>query len=202
MINIKNELLELGEQIHKKRRLILPKLQLHLENYLSKLGMKNAKFSINLSKTSQINSNGIDQLDFLFRANKGSNYGKISKVASGGERSRIMLALKAILSDYSNLPTIIFDEIDTGVSGEVANTVGTILQKMAENMQVIAITHLPQIAAKGQQHYKVYKVTHDNDTKTLLKLLSPDERISELAEMLGGQKIAESAILHAKALLQ
>jgi DNA repair protein RecN (Recombination protein N) len=147
-------------------------------------------------------ANGIDNLAFLFKANKGGQFGSISKVASGGERSRIMLAIKAILSQYSQLPTIIFDEIDAGISGEVANAVATILQKMSKNMQVIAISHLPQIAAKGHQHYKVFKETQDASTKTHLKLLNNEERVIELAEMLGGKKISESAILHAKALLQ
>jgi len=200
--NLTKELLLLGAEIHKKREHIIPNLQTNLEKYLSKLGMQNAKFCIELSKTNQIHANGIDTLAFLFKANKGGEFGKISKVASGGERSRIMLALKAILSNYSKLPTIIFDEIDTGVSGEVANTVGLILQKMAKNMQVMAITHLPQIAAKGAQHYKVYKEVALEDTKTYLKILNQNERVAELAEMLGGKKITESAVVHAKSLLQ
>ncbi len=200
--NLTKELLLLGAEIHKKRQHIIPNLQTNLEKYLSKLGMQNAKFCIELSKTNQIHANGIDTLAFLFKANKGGEFGKISKVASGGERSRIMLALKAILSNYSKLPTIIFDEIDTGVSGEVANTVGLILQKMAKNMQVMAITHLPQIAAKGAQHYKVYKEVALEDTKTYLKILNQNERVAELAEMLGGKKITESAVVHAKSLLQ
>ncbi len=200
--NLTKELLLLGAEIHKKRQHIIPNLQTNLEKYLSKLGMQNAKFCIELSKTNQIHANGIDTLAFLFKANKGGEFGKISKVASGGERSRIMLALKAILSNYSKLPTIIFDEIDTGVSGEVANTVGLILQKMAKNMQVMAITHLPQIAAKGAQHYKVYKEVALEDTKTYLKILNQKERVAELAEMLGGKKITESAVVHAKSLLQ
>ena len=200
--NLTKELLLLGAEIHKKRQHIIPNLQTNLEKYLSKLGMQNAKFCIELSKTNQIHANGIDTLAFLFKANKGGEFGKISKVASGGERSRIMLALKAILSNYSKLPTIIFDEIDTGVSGEVANTVGLILQKMAKNMQVMAITHLPQIAAKGAQHYKVYKEVASEDTKTYLKILNQNERVAELAEMLGGKKITESAVVHAKSLLQ
>ena len=199
---LKGELLKIGSKVYNKRQLILPELQENLEKYLAKLGMKNAQFSIKLSKSNQINSNGIDTLEFLFKANKGGVFGKIAKVASGGERSRIMLAIKAILSQYSHLPTIIFDEIDTGVSGEVANVVGSILQNMAQNMQVIAITHLPQIAAKGQQHFKVYKITDGNNTKTNLKLLDNKNRINELAEMLGGKKIQESTLLHAKSLLQ
>jgi len=202
IIALKELLLKLGDTIHKKRQIIVPDLQEKLENILSKLGMPHAQFNIVLSKTIQLFNNGIDNLEFLFKANKGSQFGKISKVASGGERSRIMLAIKAILSQYSQLPTIIFDEIDAGISGEVANAVASILQSMTKNMQVLAITHLPQIAAKGHQHYKVFKETKDSTTKTHLKLLNNEERVIELAEMLGGKKISESAILHAKALLQ
>ena len=199
---LKELLYKLGDTIHKKRQIILLDLQKKLENRLSKLGMPDAQFNIVLSKTNQLYSNGIDNLEFLFKANKGGAFGKISKVASGGERSRIMLAIKAILSQYSQLPTIIFDEIDAGISGEVANAVASIFQSMTKNMQVLAITHLPQIAAKGHQHYKVFKETKDSTTKTHLKLLNNEERVIELAEMLGGKKISESAILHAKALLQ
>jgi len=199
---LKESLLKLGATIHKKRDIILPDLQEKLESILAKLGMPHAQFNIVFTKTKQLFSNGIDQLEFLFKANKGGAFGKISKVASGGERSRIMLAIKTILSQYSQLPTIIFDEIDAGISGEVANAVAAILQKMSNNMQVLAITHLPQIAAKGRQHYKVYKEIEGTSTKTHLKLLNNEARILELAEMLGGKKISESAVLHAKALLQ
>jgi len=200
--SLKNSLLKLGDTIHKKRQIILPDLQEKLENILAKLGMPHAQFNIILSRSNRLMSNGIDTLEFLFKANKGGQLGKVSKVASGGERSRIMLAIKAILSDYSQLPTIIFDEIDAGISGEVANAVATILQNMAKNMQVLAITHLPQIAAKGHQHYKVFKEVQHSETKTHLKMLDNKARILELAEMLGGKKITESALLHAKALLQ
>jgi len=199
---LKAELFVCGQQIHQKRQAIIPKLQNDLEQYLHQLGMQNARFSIGLTQTEQLFNNGIDQLEFLFSANQGGDFGKMTKVASGGERSRIMLAIKAILSNYSNLPTIIFDEIDAGISGEVANTVGTILQNMAKNMQVIAISHLPQIAAKGVHHYKVYKEVFENDTVTHLKLLNNEERIVEIAEMLGGKTQSASAILHAKTLLK
>lgn len=199
---LKMSLLEMGEKIHRKREIILPDLQEKLENILVRLGMPYAQFDIVLTKTNQLFSNGIDRLDFLFKANKGGHFGDISKIASGGEQSRIMLAIKAVLSKYSQLPTIIFDEIDAGISGEVANAVAEILQSIAKNMQVIAITHLPQIAAKGNQHYKVFKEIQGTTTKTHLKILNNEERIKELAEMLGGKKITDSALLHAKALLQ
>ena len=145
--------------------------------------------------------NGKDEIQFLFAANKGSDFGLLKKVASGGEMSRIMLAVKAILSQYSSLPTIIFDEIDTGVSGEIANKMAQIMKKMSLSMQVFAITHLPQIAGKGKDHFKVYKKVESEQTKSELKLLSPDERITEIAQMLSGSTITESALQHAKELL-
>jgi DNA repair protein RecN (Recombination protein N) len=125
----------------------------------------------------------------------------LKKVASGGEMSRIMLAVKSILSQYSKLPTIIFDEIDTGVSGEIAHKMGEIMKQMSKNMQVFAITHLPQIAAKGNAQFKVYKLIKDNQTHSELMLLSKEERVTEIAQMLSGATISESALNHAKALL-
>ncbi len=200
--SLKSDLMRIGEKIHQKRIEVIPKLKKDLENQLSNLGMQKARFAISLKKGNNFYNNGIDNLEFLFSANQGTPFGKINKVASGGELSRIMLAIKSILSKYNNLPTIIFDEIDAGVSGKVANSVGKILELMANKMQVIAISHLPQIAAKGKQHFKVYKKDKENETHTSIKLLNANERIDELAEMLGGKNKLESAILHAKALLQ
>jgi DNA repair protein RecN (Recombination protein N) len=140
-------------------------------------------------------------LQFLFAANKGTEFGLLKKVASGGEMSRIMLAVKAVLAQYSKLPTIIFDEIDTGVSGEIAIKMGEIMRNMSNTMQVFAITHLPQIAAKGNQHFKVFKTVGQETTVSELKLLNSDERIIEIAEMLSGKEISDSALNHAKALL-
>jgi DNA repair protein RecN (Recombination protein N) len=168
---------------------------------LSDLGMENARFSINIKPTFKYFSNGKDELEFLFSANKGGNFGELKKVASGGELSRIMLAVKKVLSENTQLPTIIFDEIDTGVSGEVSNKIAAIMQQMSKHMQVISITHLPQVAAKGDNHYKVYKEEINSVTTTNLRLLSADERIVEIAEMLSGKEISETAITHAKELL-
>ena len=137
----------------------------------------------------------------LFSANKGTSFGLLKKVASGGEMSRIMLAIKAILANYSKLPTIIFDEIDTGVSGEIAIKMGEIMKEMSKTMQVFAITHLPQIAAKGSSHYKVSKRNQGETTISELNLLTAEERIQQIAEMLSGKEITESALQHAKALL-
>lgn len=178
-----------------------PKLTKELQVLLTDLGMENARFSIIIKPTDVYLSNGKDELEFLFSANKGGNFGTLKKVASGGELSRIMLSVKKVLSANTQLPTIIFDEIDTGVSGEVSNKIAAIMQQMSENMQVIAITHLPQIAAKGSNHYKVYKEEINGVTTTNLKQLSKEERIIEIAEMLSGKNISDSALTHAKELL-
>jgi DNA repair protein RecN (Recombination protein N) len=187
--------------ISKARNTSIPKLIKELENLLADLGMKNARFSIKIKPTNNYFSNGKDELAFLFSANKGGNFGDLKKVASGGELSRIMLSVKKVLSVNTQLPTIIFDEIDTGVSGEISNKIAAIMQQMSNHMQVIAITHLPQIAAKGRYHYKVYKEDIDGVTNSNLKQLSSDERIVEIAEMLSGKDISDTALIHAKELL-
>ena len=179
----------------------VPKLKKSLEHLLSELGMENARFSIQISPSQNYFTNGKDELQFLFSANKGGNFGELKKVASGGELSRIMLSVKKILSEHTQLPTIIFDEIDTGVSGEISNKIAQIMQQMSKYMQVITITHLPQIAAKGAQHYKVFKSDLKGKTTTNLKQLSPEERIIEIAEMLSGKEISDSALTHSKELL-
>jgi DNA repair protein RecN (Recombination protein N) len=164
--------------------------------------MPSATFKIELNPSSTFKPNGKDDLVFLFSANKGSNYGELKKVASGGELSRIMLTIKSILAQYENLPTMMFDEIDTGVSGEISNRMGEIMQQMSSTMQVFSITHLPQVASKGQHQFKVYKEEAQGGTSTHIKQLTRDERIRELAEMLGGKSLSESALAHAKELLQ
>lgn len=187
--------------IHNSREKILPKLTDDITAILSELGMPNARFNFAINYTDTFNSTGKDSLEVLFSANKGTDFGMLKKVASGGEMSRIMLAIKAILANHAKLPTIIFDEIDTGVSGEIANKMAEIMKQMSRGMQVFAITHLPQIAAKGDQHYKVFKRTQGNTTVSELKLLETEERIREIAEMLSGKDISESALTHARALL-
>lgn len=196
--------IELNEKallISENRREAIPVLTEKLLLILEQLGMPNARFNIQLSLTEHFLNNGKDEIEFLFSANKGSDFGLLKKVASGGEMSRIMLATKAILAEYSKLPTIIFDEIDTGVSGEIANKMAAIMKKMSLKMQVFAITHLPQIAAKGSEHFKVFKSVVNDQTQSELKLLTFDERINEIAEMLSGSDISASAFVHAKALL-
>ncbi len=199
--NLQNELNKLADQISKKRQSVLPILTQKLENLLSDLGMPNAKFKIELTNSERFLPNGKDNLQFLFMANKGSSYNELKKSASGGELSRIMLTIKSILSEYIQLPSIMFDEIDTGVSGEISNKMGGIMKQMSGRMQVFAITHLPQIAAKGNSHFKVFKIDNDNTTETQLKRLGEEERIVEIAQMLGGADITESAMAHAKQLL-
>ena len=198
---ISKKLDAVAEKISKARTSAIPKLIKALEFLLSDLGMGNARFSIKAIPTSSYFVNGKDVLEFLFSANKGGNFGALKKVASGGELSRIMLSVKKVLSENMQLPTIIFDEIDTGVSGEVSNKIAAIMQQMSVNMQVIAITHLPQIAAKGSNHYKVYKEEINGITATNLKELSSEERIFEIAEMLSGKEISDTALTHAKELL-
>ncbi|CAM1340809.1 DNA repair protein RecN [Tenacibaculum amylolyticum] len=192
---------EVAVLISNARNKAIPKLKKELEFLLSELGMPNARFSITLEPSETYLSNGKDELKFLFSANKGGNFGELKKVASGGELSRIMLSVKKILSENIKLPTIIFDEIDTGVSGEVSNKIANIMQQMSQYMQVMAITHLPQIASKGNSHYKVYKKEVKGITTTNLKQLDTEERVVEIAEMLSGKDISESALIHAKELL-
>lgn len=188
--------------IHKARKAVIPKLKGMLEENLATLGMPSASFKIEVNPYNSFKINGKDDLIFLFAANKGSNYGELKKVASGGELSRIMLIIKSILAQYENLPTMMFDEIDTGVSGEISNRMGEIMQQMSSTMQVFSITHLPQVASKGQYQYKVYKEESASGTSTHIKQLSSEERIRELAEMLGGKSLSESALAHARELLQ
>ena len=198
---IANKLDIIALKISDARNKIIPKLSKQLENVLADLGMPHARFQIQNTLSENYYKNGKDVLQFLFSANKGGQYGELKKVASGGELSRVMLAIKKILSENSQLPTIIFDEIDSGVSGEISNKMAHIMSQMSQKMQVITITHLPQIAAKGNQHYKVYKEEVNNITTTNLKQLSEDERIVEIAEMLSGKNISDSALTHAKELL-
>ncbi len=191
----------LSAMIHKKRRDSIPVLSQKLISILETLGMPNVRFKMDINTTSTYFENGKDELQFLFSANKGTDFGLLKKVASGGEMSRIMLAVKAILAKYSKLPTLIFDEIDSGVSGEIANRMGEIMKEMSQNMQIFAITHLPQIASKGTSHFKVSKSTIGESTQSELKLLSNEERVVEIAQMLSGNVITDSALNHAKALL-
>lgn len=191
----------IAKTIHDKRSKVIPELKAQLESILVGLGMPNAQFNIEVNLQKEYLSKGKDDLSFLFSANKGGNYNELKKAASGGELSRIMLAIKSVLAQYIQLPTIMFDEIDTGVSGEISNKMGDIMLEMSKSMQVFAITHLPQVAAKGHSHFKVYKEDKDEVTHSNLVKLNHDERIVEIAQMLGGVEMSSSAIAHAKELL-
>ncbi len=197
----KNALNKLSKQLHDNRTKAIPELSNQLETMLRDLGMPNAKFKMSLKYSDSFYANGKDELSFLFTANKGGQFNELKKAASGGELSRIMLAIKSILSKYKQLPTIMFDEIDSGVSGEISNKMGQVMLQMSQYMQVFAITHIPQIAAKGHTHFKVYKEDVDQLTLTNLKKLNHDERLVEIAQMLGGVEISSSAMAHAKQLL-
>lgn len=192
---------EQGMVLREKRNKVIPQLKKQLEADLSLLGMPSASFQITLNPANTFKANGIDELSFLFTANKGSDFGLLKKVASGGELSRIMLVIKAILAKYEKLPTIMFDEIDTGVSGEISNRMADIMREMSIQMQVFSITHLPQVASKGHHHYKVFKLDEAGYTKTNMKKLSDTERVLEIAQMLGGKEVTDSAMAHAKELL-
>ncbi|WP_346882093.1 DNA repair protein RecN [uncultured Algibacter sp.] len=201
-IDVKEKALNtIANRISKQRKKVITELKIQLESILSNLGMPNAQFKIDVNYQNQFFVNGKDELAFLFSANKGGSFNELKKAASGGELSRIMLAIKSVLAKYIQLPTIMFDEIDTGVSGEISNKMGDIMQQMSTNMQVFSITHLPQIAAKGHSHFKVYKEDVNDVTQTNLIKLNHDERIVEIAQMLGGVEMSSSAIAHAKELL-
>ncbi|NVM66405.1 DNA repair protein RecN (Recombination protein N) [Mucilaginibacter sp. SG538B] len=208
----KAELEKLATQLSVNRKKAIPDIEKQILATLAEMGMGNSMLSIEQTPppppkggaTEQaplLTATGIDNIKFLFSANKGHALAEMSKVASGGELSRLMLSIKSIVAQYTALPTIIFDEIDTGVSGEVANKVGQIMERLAQNLQVITITHLPQIASKGQSHYFVYKDDSEAATFTRIKQLSNDERVLEIAKMLSGDKPGESALQNARELL-
>ncbi len=197
-----NLLKTLSEEISEKRKSVVPEIELKITELLKQLGIPNAKFRISLLRLKEFSGSGIDHADFLFSANKQIAPENLARIASGGELSRVMLSLKSLLTKNNNLPTIIFDEIDSGVSGEVADKVGQILAGMGKYMQVINITHLPQVASRGTRHYHVYKDDTDNSSFTRVKLLSPEERILEVARLLSGSEVTETAMKNARELLK
>ena len=199
--NIKNELSKISKSITKKRMDAIPKFTNDIELILKDLGMENAKFKIELNPSNNFNSFGLDDINFMFQANKGYEFKDLKSSASGGEMSRIMLAVKSIIAKYRKIPSIIFDEIDTGVSGAISQKMGYIMRSLSKYVQTFSITHIPQIAAMGSSHYKIYKYDEDNITKTTIIKLAEEERIVEIAKMLEGSSISESAINHAKRLM-
>lgn len=196
------KVLDLAAKLSKKRNAAAPKLSKEVKDTLQQLGMPNAELNVQLEKLEAPNATGTDKVSFLFTANKGSVAQPLNKVASGGELSRLMLSLKSLLAKHTALPTIIFDEIDSGISGDVAAKTGAILELMAENMQVITITHLPQVASKGKSHLFVYKEETGKRTVTQIKALTKDERVQEIAKMLSAGKVGEAALKNAKELLK
>jgi len=200
--NLTESLTSAANEISGKRNSFIPEIELRITDLLRQLGIPNARFKILLSRSKELTSTGCDFANFLFSANKQTDPEDIARIASGGELSRVMLSLKSMLTKNKNLPTIIFDEIDSGVSGEVADKVGQILSEMGEHMQVVNITHLPQVASRGIRHFHVYKEEKDDSTITRIKLLSPGERIQEVARLLSGSEITETAIRNAKELIK
>ena len=198
---LKDKLEEVAQKIHENRLLVIPDFISRIENVLTDLGMKNSKFKIDLVHSDNLYKKGMDEIQFLFKANKGYDFKKIKEAASGGEMSRIMLAIKSIMANYNQLPSIIFDEIDTGVSGEISKKMGIIMKNLGSKLQTFSITHLPQIAAMGESHFKIYKSDEEGITKTMMLKLNENDRIVEIAKMLEGNNASESAFIHAKQLL-
>lgn len=198
---IKNKLILSSEKLTKKRKSTCNKFAEEVENQLKKLGIKFPVFKINIKKKDEFSPKGLDEVQFLFSANKGSEPQEIHKVVSGGELSRLMLCFSYLTSNYENLSCLIFDEIDSGVSGEIADLMSEMMKDISKNKQVISVTHLPQIASKACSHFKVYKTELSNRTITEIKLLKKEERVNEIAKMLSGKKVTESSINNAKELL-
>lgn len=193
--------LSLADQVTEKRKSVIPAIEKNLVERVAALGMPNVQFKCELSKKEKLDIAGADSIQFLFSANKNMPLLPVAEIASGGEISRFMLCLKSMIAGATALPTIIFDEVDTGVSGDIADKMGVVMQEFGEKMQVIAITHLPQIAARGSSHYKVYKVDEEDKTTTNLKKLTTEERLEEVAGMLSGATITDAAKQNAKVML-
>lgn len=199
---LKTGLTAKAKTLSDNRKKVIPKIEKEIASLLASLSMPNAQLKIDQQLLDTFTASGTDKINFLFSANKGSDFKELSKVASGGELSRLMLSIKSLIAQLTALPTIIFDEIDTGVSGDVADKVGSIMTAMAAKMQVITITHLPQIASKGSSHLFVYKEDKNNKTYSNIKKLNSGERVQEIAKMLSTGKPTEAAISNAKELLK
>ena len=195
------ELYKLGETLRNKRaEAILPLCQT-LTTLLHEVGMEKAKVDVRLLPLATPGFDGLEQVELLFTANQGQDLQPLSKVASGGELSRFMLCIKTILAKNKKLPTLIFDEIDTGISGEAAQKTGRLMKKLGKSHQILAITHLPQMTAQGDFHYHIFKIVQDKETSSKIQLLAPEARISQLAQMISGENPGETALNHAKELL-
>ena len=203
LVELKQSLLNKAQKLSSNRRENIPTIEKNVHALLNSVAMPDANLKIeqNLLLNNELNINGIDKIEFLFSANKGSNFQQISKVASGGELSRLMLCIKSLISEKVSLPSIVFDEIDTGISGEAALKVSSVLKKLAVKHQVLAITHLPQIAAKADAHFNVYKQSGNDKTYSNIRLLNKTEQINEIAVMLSGNNPTEQVLLAAKELM-
>ena len=199
---LKTKLEEHAQLLHANRKKAIPELIKTVEERVQELNIAYAKFDISLTSLGELTTHGIDDLAFLFSANKGQALKLLNKGASGGELSRVMLAIKGILGEHRELPTLVFDEIDTGVSGQVAVKMGAVLKRMSTAMQLLCITHLPQIAGQGRSHFKVTKEVGQSDTRTEITKLNTDDRVEEIAQMLGGVEGGEAVLTHAKNLLK
>ncbi len=199
--DLKEKVWMLGERLSQARAGVREKIERSVVSLLHELGIPAARFLIRIEQDDEPGPHGFDKVSFLFSANRETPPREIARVASGGELSRLMLSLKSLLTESSGLPTIIFDEIDSGISGDIADRVGGIIARMGEQMQVINITHLPQIASKGEDHYLVYKTEEDGKTRTRVKKLTPEERVTEIAKLLSGRELSEAAFLNARELL-
>lgn len=197
----KTNLLSLAHDISTQRSKVIPKLEKNAQALLSQMKMTNAQIQFKLSKAEDLNKYGMDNIELFAKTNLGGTFELLKKIASGGESSRIMLAIKSLQTQHKSLPTIIFDEIDTGVSGEVATNMGTIMKTLGDKMQVMSITHLPQIASKGSHHYKVFKEEKKNTTLTKITKLTPEERVHEIAQMLSSNEVTQVSMENAKELL-
>lgn len=200
-VQITNQLLAMAQELHTARRMVIPEIERFVQDTLQEVGMPNARLVLEDHEADILTDTGKTHIQFLFSANKGQSPAPMDKVASGGELSRLMLSIKSLIATHTALPTIIFDEIDTGISGEVALKVGDVMERISRNMQVIAITHLPQIASKGDAHYRVYKKESEDRTLTNISRLPNDERIIEIAKMVSGENPGEYALQNARELL-
>jgi DNA repair protein RecN (Recombination protein N) len=198
----KRIMLEKATQLSEKRRAATPAIEQQLIERLEYLKMPHARFHCQIEPGREPDATGSDDVEFLFSANKNRALQPVSQIASGGEISRLMLSLKAMIGGATALPTIIFDEIDTGTSGEVADRVGAVMKNMSREMQVIGITHLPQIASKGEAHFVVYKKERGNSVATQIDRLSGEERVGEIARMLSGAEVTEQAVANARVMLK
>jgi DNA repair protein RecN (Recombination protein N) len=199
--NLEATCFELASELHTQRLDASSNIVTEVNRDLAYLGLPNAELTIKISESKSLGQYGMSEVEFLFASNKGSTPQPVHKVASGGELSRLMLIMKSLLAQHKLLPTMIFDEIDTGVSGEIALKMGEMMERLSEKMQVMSITHLPQIASKGKTHFYVYKQSDDTSTATFVKELQGSDRVMVLAQMLSGDNPTKGAIANAKELL-